>query len=221
MHVSRRTITPRAFSVVSVFGAMFVTACGGGTAVSNTDSGTSQGGSGSGSGGGSGSSGSGSSGSGSSSGGSNEGGVSVGACPGTCKGSCCLTLVNGQLQGTCAASAAACTGAFLECAAADECMTGLSCCVSIASGGMPSSTSCLASCPGGSPFACGHGGATDNKDCPGGAVGWTCDPIPGTPSTIFNQCTAAAIPDGGPAETGAAETGASDTGTSTDGPSGG
>jgi hypothetical protein len=215
------------FFMTWVFGVSLATACGGSATAFSPDSGTSDasraGSSGSSSGSGSGSSGGSGSGSGSSSGSaSDDGGTAIGDCPPNChKNGCCLTMASGQVLGTCAASAAACGAGFIECAAADECMMGTSCCVIIATGGMPSSTACMPSCPAGSPFACGHGGAADNKDCPGGPAGWTCDPIPGTPSTIFNQCTPAATDGGAPPESGSPETGTPDASGPTDGSSGG
>jgi hypothetical protein len=208
-------------------------ACGG-TANAPTDGGTmdsagaSSGGSGSGSTGGSGSGGgsgaaSGSSGSGGRNGGSGSGsgaGPVNGDCP-NCPGSqiCCLAQANGQVQGTCAATASACpSGASaIPCAAASDCSTNQMCCVSGGNANSPASTSCQSACPAGSQPACG-GAASDNVDCPGVATNWICQAIPGTPSAVVGRCVPAPDAGGSPMDGGQ---GGADTGVDGGGPQGG
>ncbi len=199
------------FYVVSV-GVAFATACGGNstTVATGTDGGSS---SGSASGSGNNGSGVGTGGSGASGGSTSGAGASgadntagdggpmtaVGDCP-SCPGNqvCCLAQSGGQVLGTCAVNAAACPGGAspLPCAAAGDCNGGLMCCVTVGNANTPSSTQCAASCPTGSPPACG-GSPSDNSDCPGGGAGWTCETVAGTPSAVLGICVAAPIPDAG------------------------
>lgn len=188
------------FFEIASLGLALAAACGGSAANTASDSGTdstsssSGGGSGSGSGG-TASSGGSSSGASSSGGRRDAGGSSGGAltrtndCP-NCPGSqvCCLAPMGSNVQGTCAATAAACPSgaAAIPCTGGDCNGTDV-CCVTPASSGGPSSTSCQASCPSGSPPACG-GSPGDNTDCPNGPAGWACQPIPGTPMAAVGQC---------------------------------
>jgi hypothetical protein len=192
------------FFGIASLGLALAAACGGSDANiagdGGPDSTSSGGGSGSGSGATASSSGASSSGA-SSSGASSSGASSSGGrrdagaltrtndCP-NCPGSdvCCLAPMGSNLQGTCAATAAACPSgaAAIPCSGGDCNGTDV-CCVTPASSGGPSSTSCQASCPSGSPPACG-GSPRDNVDCPGGPAGWACQPIPGTPMAVVGQC---------------------------------
>ncbi len=190
------------FFVVS-FGVVLATACGGSTATSHdagTDGMASSGTASSGTPGGSGS-GSGGASSGRGSGAGNGGGADAGPtlndCP-NCAGSqvCCLTPMGTQVQGSCAASAAACpSGASaIPCTGAD-CGAGQVCCLSGGGAGSPASTQCASSCPAGATPACGD----DPADCPGGPAGWTCRAVPGTPIVVVGICIPA---DGGAPEAG-------------------
>jgi hypothetical protein len=138
-----------------------------------------------------------------------DGGPVSNDCP-NCTGSqiCCLTNVGGQVQGTCAANAAACpSGAgALQCAGAGDCNTGETCCVSGGSASAPASTTCTTSCTTGRP-GCG-GSPQDNMDCPGGGAGWTCEVIPGTPSAVLGVCVPA--DSGAPSEGGGSDSGSQD-----------
>jgi len=180
--------------VLASLGLALAAACGGSSTNPASDAGggseTSSGsGSGASSGSGSGTS-SGSSGSvgGSGNQGMADAGPTPNDCPNNCSGICCLSNVGGVVQGTCAATAAACpTGAgALECAAAGDCNTGETCCVTGGSATTPASSACVTSCPTGKP-GCG-GAARDNMDCPGGAAGWACQAIPGTPAAVLGVC---------------------------------
>jgi hypothetical protein len=198
--------------VIASLGVALAAACGGSSTTGSTD-----GGSGSSTGSGSGSFGTSGSGSGSvGTSGSGSTGASTGAgsgnadagpltasndCP-NCPGSqvCCLSNAGGQVQGTCAATPAACpTGAgAIECAAEMDCNTGETCCVTGGSANSPASSACVTSCPTGKP-ACG-GAPRDNMDCPGGAAGWVCQVVPGTPDAVLGVCVPAE--GGAPAEGG-------------------
>jgi hypothetical protein len=193
--------------IVASLGVALATACGSSTTGGN-DASTDGPAGGSSSGGGSGSGSSGASGSSSGSGsGSSSGGNDAGPptatndCP-NCPGTqiCCLAPMGTNVQGTCAANAAACpTGAAaIECAAAMDCNGGQTCCVTGGSASSPASSTCQATCSNGSP-GCG-GAAGDNVDCPGGGAGWACVRIPGTPNAVLGKCVpmeGGAPPDGG------------------------
>ncbi len=202
--------------VAAFFGTAIVAgACGGS---SNTgangdgggdDAGASSSGGSSGAGSSGGASSGASSGTGSGGGGGSDGGSVANDCP-NCSGSqiCCLTNVGGQVQGTCAANAAACpSGAgALQCAAAGDCNSGETCCVTGGSATAPASATCTTACTTGRP-GCG-GSPQDNVDCPGGGAGWTCEVIPGTPDAVLGVCVPA---DGGaPSEGGASDGGSQD-----------
>jgi hypothetical protein len=189
--------------IVGSLGVVLAAACGGSSTTTTNEGGAgddasgSSGGSSSGSSSGSSGSSSGSSG-GSSSGAGDDGGPVIGDCP-NCQAVCCLAMVGGQVQGTCAATAAACpTGAgALECMANMDCSGGQTCCVTGGNATSPASAACVASCPTGHP-ACG-GSAGDNTDCPGGAAGWACVPVPGTPMAVLGICVPSdgGVPEGG------------------------
>jgi hypothetical protein len=207
--------------VIASLGVALAAACGGSSTTGGTDGGSgSSSGSGSGGSTGSGSGSLGTSGSGSSgagSGASSGGNVDAGPltasndCP-NCNNNdiCCLTNVGGNVQGTCAANAAACPAGAgaIECAAEGDCNTGQTCCVTGGTATSPASSACVTSCPTGKP-GCG-GAARDNMDCPGGAAGWACQVIPGTPGAVLGVCVP--MEGGAPVEGGADGGGTPDSG---------
>jgi hypothetical protein len=189
---------------VALVGLVFAAACGGST---TGDGSSGSGGAGSGSLAGTGSLGSAGSRSGISSGStasgnpdsSGRGGggsprTAVDDCP-NCPGSqvCCLTPNGTQLQGTCAATVAACpTGAAsVPCQSNGDCNGAEVCCVTGGGANAPSSTRCTTSCTG--QIACG-----DSTDCPNNGTGWNCVLLPGTPEAVFGVCAeVAGQPDSG------------------------
>jgi hypothetical protein len=93
------------------------------------------------------------------------------------------------------------------------------CCITPAVGNGPAGSQCATSCGDAGSFAC----RGDPTDCPNNGVGWSCDPIPGTPPAGVEMC----VPfdggaggdaggdggDGGSPEAGTPDTGTPDSGT--------